>query len=228
MLVASHANLGRMARRGYNLTDDVALLVHRLSRRVDQLSHLQPGQILHGVSQARSRSRYGIYAQCHGLRFKHGRRDHQTRDGNAWLWPVIRVRGQEILYYVTYFLPRFLDQPPRDRLNTLLHELYHIHPQFNGDLRRFSGRSEFHGSRYEDFDGVVDLMVEQALPHIEIERFPFLTCSFDELAARYGSVVGNRLRRFQPRKVRPEELATHNTTALSTGGQRLMFHGGAR
>jgi hypothetical protein len=196
-----------MARgQAYNLTDDISLLVHLLSRRVEQLSHIRPGQILHGVSQARTRSRYGVYAQCHGLRFKHGRREHPAGDGHVWQWPVIKVRGQEILYYITYFLPRFLDQAPRERLHTLLHELYHVSPKFNGDLRRFAGRNEFHGN---NFDATVDVLLEQAMPHIELERFPFLVYNFDELAARHGGVVGNKLRRFNPRRVRAEEIATN-------------------
>ncbi len=215
---------GGMRKQAYNLTDDVALLVHLLSRRVERLQHIKPGQILHGVSQARSRSRYGVYAQCHALRFKHGKREHLTRDGYAWVWPETRVRGHEMLYYITYFLPRFLDQQPRERLHTLLHELYHIHPQFNGDLRRFPGRNEFHGNRHEDFDGVVDRMVEESLPHIDLERFPFLTLAFDELVMRHGSVVGNKLKRFQPRKIRAEELATDLARPIhAPSGQRKLF-----
>lgn len=194
-------------RRPYNLTDDVGLLVHLLCKRVERLSHVQPGRILHGVSQARNRSKYGIFAQCHGLRFKHGRREFKTRDGYAWQWPVIRVGGMEILYYITYFLPRFLDQPPRERLHTLVHELYHINPDFNGDLRRFPGRNEYHGNRYADFDGVVDSILEECREHIDLDRFPFLAFGFDELVARYGGVVGNRLKKFQPRKVRLEDCA---------------------
>lgn len=196
-------------RKAYNLTDDISLLVHLLSHRVNQLSHINPGQILHGVSQARTRSRYGVYAQCHGLRFKHGKREHPTRDGHVWQWPIIKVRGSEIFYYITYFLPRFLDQPPRERLHTLLHELYHISPKFNGDLRRFAGRNEFHGNKYADFDGVVDGILEQAMPHIDMDRFPFLTHGFDELVGRFGGVVGNKLKKFNPRKVKLEELPTN-------------------
>lgn len=195
-----------MARRAYNLTDDISLLVHLLVRRVERLSHIRPGQILHGVSQARSRSRYGVYAQCHGLRFKHGSREHPTRDGHVWQWPIIKVRGQEILYYITYFLPRFLDQPPRERLHTLLHELYHVSPKFNGDLRRFAGRNEFHGSNY---DATIDSILEEASPHVDLERFPFLVYGFDELVQRYGGVVGNKLKRFNPKKVKLEELPTN-------------------
>ncbi|MCA8914724.1 MAG: hypothetical protein KDB90_04865 [Planctomycetes bacterium] len=207
-----------MAKRAYNLTDDVSLLVHLLVKRVDQLAHIQPGRVIHGVSQARTRSRYGVYAQCHGLRFKHGQREHKTRDGHAWQWPIIKVRGQEVLYYITYFLPRFLDQPPRERLHTLLHELYHISPKFNGDLRRFAGRNEFHGNKHADFDGVVDRILERAMPHVDVERFPFLVYTFDQLVERFGGVVGNKLKRFHPKKVRLDDLP--GNLAVAPPGRR--------
>ncbi|MBE7491644.1 MAG: hypothetical protein HS108_07820 [Planctomycetes bacterium] len=211
------------AAAAYNLTDDVALCVHLLARRVEKLSHLRPAQILHGITQARNRSRYGVYAECHGLRFKDGRREH-VAGRYAWVWPEVRVRGQEILYYITYFLPRFLDQPPQQRLNTLLHELWHISPRFDGDLRRFSGRNEFHGPR---FDHDVDALCAEAASQIDLERFPFLRWNFEELTARYGTVVGTRLKRFRPRRVHPAELPTSLAVAphgsRAPGRQRQLF-----
>ena len=209
-----------MGRGAYNLTDDISLLVHLLSKRVERLSHLKPGQILHGISQARTRSKYGVYAQCHGLRFKHGLREQPARDGQFWQWPIIKVRGTEILYYITYFLPRFLDVPPRDRLHTLIHELYHVNPKFNGDLRRFPGRNEFHG---HNFDATVDSILDEALPHIELERFPFLVHGFDELVVRHGAVVGNKLKRFAPRKVKAEAIPTNLARPLPSERQRQLF-----
>jgi len=209
-----------MARKPYNLTDDVSLLVHLLVRRVPALAHIRPGQLIHGISQARTRSRYGVYAQCHALRFRHGAREHKTRDGHAWQWPIVRVGGQEILYYITYFLPRFLDQPPHERLHTLLHELHHISPRFNGDLRRFPGRNTFHGA---EFDASVERLVHASLPEIEPGRFPFLNLTFDELVARFGGVVGNRLKRFQPRKVRLEDLPTNQAVTPRHVRQMQLF-----
>lgn len=195
-----------MAGRGYNLTDDIAAVVHLLALRVPRLAHVVPGQIVHGVVQARNRSRYGVYAQCHGLRFRHGKREQINRDGTAWVWPDIRVGGRQVLYYISYFMPRFMDQPPRQRLHTLLHELYHISPKFNGDLRRFAGRNEFHGNSRAEFDGVVDDLLEEALGHLDAERFPFLRSGFDELTQRFGAVVGTRLKNFAPKRVPATEL----------------------
>lgn len=211
------------AKVAYNLTDDVALVVHLLAKRVPRLAHLRPAQIIHGITQARNRSRYGVFAECHGLRFKHGKREH-VAGKHAWVWPEIRVRGQEILYYVTYFLPRFLDQAPAQRLNTLVHELWHISPHFNGDLRRFAGRNEFHG---ESFDREVDSLCAEALGQLEIEKFPFLRWSFDELVDRFGGVVGARLKHFKPRRVHPSELPANQAVAPqgapAFGRQRQLF-----
>lgn len=203
----------------YNLTDDISVLVHLLSQRLPALAHVDGGRVLHGVVQARSRSRYGVYAQCHALRFKHGRSE-QVRGRWRWVWPEIRVRGREILYYITYFLPRFLDQPPRERLHTLIHELYHISPKFNGDLRRFAGRNEYHGDSRAAFDGVVDGMVEAALREVDLARFAFLCHSFDELRKRHGSVVGNKLKRFAPRRLPNLEPRPDPLPSLS---QRLLW-----
>ena len=54
------------------------------------------------------------------------------------------VDGREMLYLVTFCLPRFLDQDFDDKFVTLFHELYHISPAFDGDLRRHGGRCELH------------------------------------------------------------------------------------
>ncbi|KAA0209548.1 hypothetical protein EDM80_14820 [bacterium] len=212
-----------MVQGSYNLTDEVAYLTHLLAQRVADLAHIQPGRILHGVSQARSRSRYGVYAQCHALRFKGGARELESRHWK-FVWPEIRVRGVEILYYITYFLPRFLDQPPPDRLRTLVHELYHISPKFNGDLRRFGGRNEFHGSAQDDFDGEVDRIARKAEREIDLARFHFLQHDFEGLTRRFGAVVGNRLKRFAPRRVKPDSLRAA-PAPVPSGSQRLLLFG---
>ena len=49
-----------------------------------------------------------------------------------------------MLYLVTFCLPRFLDQDFDDKFVTLFHELYHISPDFDGDLRRHDGRYDLH------------------------------------------------------------------------------------
>ncbi len=211
----------------YNLTDETAFFTQLAATRMPELAHIQPARILHGVSQARTRSRYGVYAQCHALRFKHGERELITRKCK-FVWPEIRLRGHEMLYYITYFLPRFLDQPPMERMKTLLHELYHISPKFNGDLRRFNGRNEFHGSVRDDFDGAVEKLAQRAAKEIDLERFQFLKFTFDELGQRHGGIVGNKLKRFAPKRMKLDKPAPNAPAGLPANTaleptQRTLF-----
>lgn len=206
----------------YNLTDETAFFTQLAAARLDALAHLRPEQILHGVTQARTRSRYGVYAQCHALRFKDGARELVTRKWK-FVWPEIRVRGTEVLYYVNFFVPRFLDQAPSERLRTLLHELHHISPKFNGDLRRFAGRNEFHGG---DFHDGVERLAKAAEREIDLERFQFLRLSFDELVKRHGGVVGNKLKRFAPRRLPVETFppkAPPRKPAAAPPEQHVLF-----
>lgn len=41
---------------------------------------------------------------------------------------------------------------PRERLITIIHELFHIDPSFHGGLRRFEGACPHHGPSKRDFD----------------------------------------------------------------------------
>src|SRR5947199_128866 len=63
-----------------------------------------------------------------------------------------RVVRHEILYLMTFCLPRFLDQDFDEKFVTLFHELYHISPQFDGDLRRHAGRYAVHTRSQRGYD----------------------------------------------------------------------------
>ena len=86
-------------------------------------------------SQARSGTRAGMYATLTPLRFPGGR-IHTVRRGRKWgMQKVKDHNGEEMLYILNFYLPRFLDLPFREKLDTVVHELWHIGPKFDGDLR---------------------------------------------------------------------------------------------
>ena len=41
---------------------------------------------------------------------------------------------------MSFYLPRFCDQSLDEKLSTVMHELWHISPAFDGDIRRLPGR----------------------------------------------------------------------------------------
>ena len=96
-----------------------------------------------------------------------------------------------MLYILTFYLPRFLDQPFHEKLTTVTHELLHVSPRFDGDLRRFEGRCYMHSPRQEEFDRqAADLARQYLASRPPVEIYEFLRYDFRELARRHGAVVG--------------------------------------
>ncbi len=99
-----------------------------------------------------------------------------------------------MLYLLSFYLPRFCDYPFAEKLATVVHELWHIGPNFDGDLRRHPGRCYAHSSRQRDYDAHAAALAEKWLrldPPAEL--LGFLHGSFKELAARHGRILGSRL-----------------------------------
>ena len=104
--------------------------------------------------------------------------------------------GREVLYLVTFCLPRFLDRDFRDKLVTVFHELYHISPAFDGDLRRHPGRCTAHTGSQKKYDAHMDRLVGDYLKAGgDPARHAFLRLSFAQLCRRHGAVVGLHLPR---------------------------------
>ncbi len=99
------------------------------------------------------------------------------------------------MLYVIYFLvPRFLNLPLREKLITVFHELYHISPDFDGDIRRFPGRNYAHGSSRKKFNAFIGKLVESYLERIDDPgRLDFLDGEMEAIRVRYGSIVGRKM-----------------------------------
>ena len=76
-------------------------------------------------------------------------------------WPT--TTGREFLYLLSFYLPRFLDLPLEEKLSTIVHELWHIGPRFDGDLRRHEGRCYAHGRSQREYDAAMDRLAQRWL-----------------------------------------------------------------
>ena len=110
-------------------------LIDDIVRRRPEWSHLKPEQILIGFTQANLRGLHGLQARVTPLRFADGNLQKRHR---GFIYQIQRYFNDETeyLYLLTFCLPRFLDQDFDHKMVTLFHELYHIGPKFDGDLRR--------------------------------------------------------------------------------------------
>jgi hypothetical protein len=151
-------------------------------------------QVAIGFRQTRNRTSHGMHACLTGLRFARGR-EWTIRRGRKWGIQKLRDPfGREMLYILEFYLPRFLDQPLGEKLTTVVHELWHISPEFNGDVRRHKGRCYVHGASQKQYDDRVRRLVRRWLAAApDLPSFPFLHHDFHGLVRRFGRIHGLRI-----------------------------------
>lgn len=162
-------------------------------QRVPEFRHVRMEQVAVTFAQTRRRVLHGLQAKLTPLRFEDGQLT--TRRGRSE-WTIRRMfDGEtELLYILTFYLPRFFDLPFREKLITVFHELYHISPHFNGDIRRFEGRYHVHSHSHHEYDREMGRMADEYIACRAPARYwSFLQYDFQELVARHGQVVGLRI-----------------------------------
>ncbi len=176
------------ADRPFDFSGHMARLCADVAARCPTFKHIDTGRLLIGATQARTGRSYGLQARVTPLRFRGG---ELTRQRGRDVYQVQRyvVGGREMLYLVTFCLPRFLDQDFDDKFVTIFHELYHISPAFDGDLRRHKGRCSIHTHSKRKYD---EHMAALAREYLQTRPDPslhaFLRLNFAQLTARHGRV----------------------------------------
>src|SRR5215213_10271755 len=145
-----------------NYTERISLLIEDVVKRVPTLRYIDPARLLVFARFGRSQAD-GAYATCHcltlpssepGYYFWRDRSTGAITRRSEWFItksPLVTVDGRAMKYLISFALPRFCDQSldgsRKERfyrrasdawiakLDTVVHELYHIDPQQNG-IRR--------------------------------------------------------------------------------------------
>jgi hypothetical protein len=173
-----------------NFCTHVRRLCADIVRRCPDLGHVRTSRILFAFTQARNGRAHGLQARVTPLRFHGGRLVRRHRGVDYQVQRFV-VDGEEVLYLMTFCLPRFLNQDFDDKFVTLFHELFHIGPHFDGDLRRHAGRYAVHSHSQRRYD---ERMAEYARAYLAAKPDPalhaFLRLNYAQLRQRHGSVVG--------------------------------------
>ena len=181
--------------------------------RSPSLQHLlRATRILVSVTQARGNTKHGLLARVTPLRFARGQLIRERR-GVPFHIQRYFLGEHEFLYLMTFCLPRFLDQDFDQKMITLFHELNHIGPAFDGDLRRHMGRYKFHSHSQREYDQHAAHCAREYLAMRPVpELHGFLRMNFAQLQQRHGVIVGVVVPR--PKiipLVGPHAAATHVT-----------------
>ena len=180
-----------------NLTAELERLVADIVVRVEELRHIDPQRLLVCVSSTRGGGIHGTYAKIHPLRFPGGERNREVQRGAGRLtctMPTISHRDTEMLYVIYFLVPRFLNLTLQEKLITVFHELYHISPAFDGDIRRFAGKNFAHGSSRKRFDALVAALVDDYLGKLpDSQLISFLNGNMDDIRARHSAIVARKM-----------------------------------
>ena len=178
------------AARPFDFSSAMRRLCEDIALRIQDYRHLRMDEMAVAFAQTRSRVSHVLQAKLTPMRFENGL---LTARRGARTWTVQRLfQGErEMLYVLTFYLPRFLDQTFQEKMITVFHELYHVSPSFNGDIRRMGGRYHVHSHSQKEYDRLMESFVERYLALRPPKHlYGFLTRSFRQLQREYGAVVG--------------------------------------
>lgn len=193
---ASAAPAGAAAPRGYSFTTSMRLFCADAVQRISPLAHIDLEHVALSFAQTRKRTPHGLYASLTPMRFEGGSLTCQRQSRTYTIQRLYDTQGREIFYILTFYLPRFMDLPFREKLITVFHELWHISPHFDGDLRRHDGRCYAHTHSQKQYDAEMDLLARQYLAASPpTSLYEFLQYDFAGLLARYGRIYGTKVRR---------------------------------
>jgi hypothetical protein len=207
-----------------NYTERISLLMQDVVRRTPSLSFIDLSEVLVFARFGRSDAD-GAFATCHCLTLPESEpgyffwRDRATGEltrRSEWFVtksPIVRLGSASMKYLISFVLPRFCDQVlSRSRkaelysgapdwiakLDTVVHELYHIDPDESG-IRRFvrADGSDSMRSHGPDFYRHVAGMVKSYLASDpDPSVYEFLQHDFAALSERHGGVVATTFRNF--------------------------------
>jgi hypothetical protein len=145
-------------------------------------------------SQTRHSAPVGTFACVTPMRFKDGKLTKSSRSGEITLSRCFSESGEEYLYVIHFYVPRFIELNLSQKLDTIVHELYHISPLFNGDIRRFAGRCSAHGASQKKYDQIIRGFVEHWLAQNPPPQvWDFLRLNYKELIATHGKLIGKKI-----------------------------------
>ena len=199
-------------------TERIALLMQDVVARTPRLAFIDLKEVIVFARSGRSDAE-GAFATCHcltlpesepGYFFWRDRESGALTRRSPWFVtksPQVRVGSTRIKYLISFVLPRFIDQtligsrkadlydsvePWIAKLDTIVHELYHIDPA-DGGLRAVENADgsrsyRTHGPMF--YEDVAQMVREYLATRPDPALYDFLRHDFDELSGRYGGVVG--------------------------------------
>jgi hypothetical protein len=177
-------------------------IINDIIIRTDLFSHIDINRLLVCVAYNRQRGRGGTFGKLVPLRFKDGL-DVVCFRGAYYSMPRIFHRGKRLLYLIYFYIPRFFNLGPQEKLAVIFHELYHISQDFNGDIRRLGKKGASHGHSRVRFNSLFEGELLSFYEYAgETPFINFLRMDAEYLEKDFSRVFGRRMKLPKPIIVR--------------------------
>ncbi len=210
-----------------NYTERIARLMQDVVSRTPALGFIDLREVLVFGRFGRPEAE-GAFATCHcltlpetepGYYFWKDRSTGELTRRSEWFvtkTPEVRLGATRIKYLISFVLPRFCEQtlrrswkaelygPPLKndpwvaKLDTIIHELYHIDPAAGG-LRQFAHADGTRATRThapEFYEDVAEMTRRYLATNPDPALYDFLKWDFATLSARYGGVMAMTFKNF--------------------------------
>lgn len=155
-------------------------------------------RILISIAFNRKNSRGFTLAKLVPLRFKDGS-NILKYNNKRYTMPRIVNNGISLLYIIYFYSPKFFDLPPIEKLRVIFHELYHISPEFNGDIRRLGRVKAAHGASKKKYNIQFEKELQQFYSTIsETQIKYFLDLDTNLLRKNYQNIYCRRMKLPKP------------------------------
>ena len=209
-----------------NYTERITQVMHDVVARTPALSFIDLREVLVFGRYGRTDAD-GAFATCHcltlpetepGYYFWRDRVTGELTRRSEWFvtkTPEVRLDGTRIKYLISFVLPRFCQQrldrswkaelygdpanysPWVAKLDTIIHELYHIDPAASG-IRQFAADGararRTHGPEF--YETVADMTRSYLASKPDPALLEFLGMDFTGLQTRYGGVLATTFKNF--------------------------------
>jgi len=177
-----------------DLTEVLTQIIEEVVARYELFSHIEMSKIIVSLASNRSNGRGGIYGKLVPLKFENGAEVIKYKSHYYSMQKVI-YNEVPLLYIVYFYTPKFFDLSLYEKLRVILHELYHINPNFNGDIRRMGKKKIAHGSSRESFNLNFKNELDDFYEYIKKTPYvKFLLLNSLDLNKNFRTIVGTRIK----------------------------------
>jgi hypothetical protein len=208
-----------------NYTERLTLLMQDIVTRVPTLSFIDIADVLVFGRPGRTHAE-GAFATCHcltlppsepGYYFWRDRDTGRVTRRSEWFVtksPTVTLGTRPVKYMISFALPRFVDQTLSKsrkerfysgadsawmaKLDTVVHELFHVDPELRGIRRLDKGDGTYstHCHSPQFFEKVAAMVSDYLDTRPDPSAYDFLRHDFDTLEQKFGGVVGTSFRTF--------------------------------